>query len=350
MRNDTRILLNAYVSQVALLNGVPDATVTFSVAPAVEQKLEEKIQASSAFLEQVSFVTVAQQEGDKVGIGITRPLASRTNTAAGNRRTPSDPTDSFDNGRYRCEKTDFDHAIRYAKLDAWRHKPEFQTLVRDVILKQQGRDRIMIGFHGTHVAVQTDRVAYPMLQDVNIGWLHKLRTFAPARVLSDGALTAGAAKAIYVAEGTPGVDVDYVNLDALATDAIELLDEHHRDDTEIVVICGRDLVQDKYFPIINAAANTATEIEARDRILASAKKIGGKAAISVPFFPANAMMVTSLNNLAIYNQEGTRRRQLRDEPALDQIENYESVNEAYVIEDYGRAALVENIVLRKKPA
>lgn len=350
MRNDTRVLFNAYVSQIALLNGVPDAMTAFSVAPAVEQKLEEKIQASSEFLTKVGLVTVVQQEGDKVGVGVTRPIASRTNTAAGNRRTPSDPTDTSDNGRYRCEQTNFDTAIRYAKLDAWRHKPEFQTIVRDVILKQQGRDRIMIGWHGTSVAVNTDRVANPMLQDVNKGWLYKIRTFAPARVLDDGELS-DALEAIYVdGAGTPGVDVDFVTLDALAFDAIELVDEWHRDDTDLVVIVGRDLVNDKYFNIVNAAANTATEIEARDRILASTKQIGGKPAVRVPFFPANAMLITSLDNLAIYVQEGTRRRQLRDEPALDQIENYESVNEAYVVEDYGRCALVENIVMGKKPA
>ena len=37
MRNETRLLFNAYVSQIALLNGVDSATVKFSVAPAVEQ-------------------------------------------------------------------------------------------------------------------------------------------------------------------------------------------------------------------------------------------------------------------------------------------------------------------------
>ena len=40
---------------------------------------------------------------------------------------------------------------------------------------------------------------------------------------------------------------------------------------------------------------------------------------------------------------------LKDEPEADQIANYESVNEAYVVEDYGMCALVENIVLTEKP-
>lgn len=349
MRNETRLKYNAYVSQIALLSGVPDATTQFSVAPVVEQKLIERIMASSDFLSKIGNVTVTQQEGDKVGIGVTRPIASRTNTAAGARRAPTDPTDTSDLGRYRCEQTNSDTAIKYAKLDAWAHRPEFQTLIRDAILKQKGRDRIMIGFNGTSVAAQTDRVANPLLQDVNKGWLYKIRTFAAERVLSDGALTADATKAIYVDDtGTVGTTVDYVNLDALAFDAVEMIDEWHRDDTDLVVIVGRDLLHDKYFSIVNAAGDKATEMLARDVIL-STKQVGGMPAVRVPFFPANAMLITTLANLAIYTQAGTTRRQLRDEPALDQIENYESVNEAYVVEDYGQVAFVENIVMGKKP-
>ncbi|CAN5773753.1 phage major capsid protein, P2 family [soil metagenome] len=353
MRNATRLLYNSYVSQIALLSGIPDATTQFSVAPAVEQKLIERVMTSSDFLSKIGNVTVTQQEGDKVGIGVTRPIASRTNTAGGTRRTPTDPTDTSDLGRYRCEQTNSDTAIKYAKLDAWAHKPEFQTLIRDAIVKQKGRDRIMIGFNGISVAAQTDRDANPLLQDGNKGWLYKIRTFAAAHVLNDGALTVGplaATKAIYVDDtGTPGTDVDYVNLDALVTDAVELIDEWHRDDTDLVVIVGRDLLNDKYFSIINAAGDKATEMLARDVIL-STKQLGGLPAVRVPFFPANALLITTLANLAIYTQEGTTRRQLKDEPALDQIENYESVNEAYVVEDYGLTAFVENIVMGKKPA
>jgi hypothetical protein len=365
MLKETRQLFATYVERIAEINEVDDATVKFTVAPAVEQTLEEKLQLESDFLSRINFELVVQQEGDKVGVNVTRTIAGRTNTAAGNRRTPTDPTDTSDEGRYRCEQTNFDTALRYAKLDAWRHKPEFQNLITTVILKQQGRDRIMIGWHGTSVAAQTDRVANPLLQDVNKGWLYHIRTYAPARVLNDGDLTVyddgtdnEDVQAIYVHDaGTlfnganaTTATADYVNLDALVKDAIELLDEWHRDDTGLVVILGRDLQEDKYFPIINAAANTPTEIEARDRVLESAKKVGGKPAVAVPFFPANALLITSLDNLSIYAQEGTRRRQIKDEPALDQIEDYQSVNEAYVVEDYGRTALVENIVMGPAPA
>jgi hypothetical protein len=365
MRKETRALYKSYVSQIALINGIEaeDVVAKFSVAPAVEQKLEEKIQESSDFLTQVSVVMVAAQTGQKVGVGVTRPLAGRTNTKAGQRRTPGDPTDTTDDGGYNCRQTNFDHAIPYAKLDAWRHKPEFQTLLRDVILKQQGRDRIMIGFNGTSVAASTDRAANPLLQDVNEGWLHKIRTHAEERVLDDGALTDGADKAIYVAADVEIVEVidgevtnadtakaDYANLDAVAFDALDLLDPWHRSDTDLVVVVGWALVKDKYLNLLQAAGDAATEREAAHRILTLPKQMAGKRAVIVPFFPETSLLITSLDNLAIYVQEETRRRQIRDEPALDQIENYESVNEDYVVEDYGRCALVENIKMAKKPA
>lgn len=348
MQNTTRILFTAYVSQIALLNSVADATTQFTVAPAVEQKLEEVIKNSSEFLQQINIEPVVQQSGAKVGVGVTRTMAGRTNTAAGNRRTPTDPTDTSDRGQYFCRQTNFDSAIKYAKIDAWRHRPEFQTLLRDAIAKQQGRDRIMIGWHGTSAAAQTDRVANPLLQDVNLGWLHKIRTYGAAQVLDDGDLS-GAGKAIYVAPGEVGVEVDYRNLDALVLDAKSLIPEWHRGRTDLVVIVGHDLVDEKYFNIVNATGDTATEVEAADRILRSEKQLGGLPAVRVPFFPANAILITTLNNLSIYYQEGTRRRFIKDEPALDQVENYESVNEDYVVEDYELTALVENIVIGKKP-
>ena len=70
----------------------------------------------------------------------------------------------------------------------------------------------------------------------------------------------------------------------------------------------------------------------------------------VPFFPADAILITRLDNLSLYWQEGTRRRMLKDEPELDRVANYESVNEAYVVEDYELVVLVENISIGTAPA
>ena len=38
-----------------------------------------------------------------------------------------------------------------------------------------------------------------------------------------------------------------------------------------------------------------------------------------------------------------RRRYLKEEPEWNRISNYESSNDAYVVEDYGLGCLLENI-------
>ncbi len=45
----------------------------------------------------------------------------------------------------------------------------------------------MVGFHGLNAAVQTNKVTYPMLQDVNKGWLQQLREKAPEQVITASA-------------------------------------------------------------------------------------------------------------------------------------------------------------------
>ena len=366
MRNETRALFSAYVSQIALLNGVPDATAKFNVDPAIEQKLEDKVRASSEFLQEVNVIPVTQQEGQVLGIGAGRRVAGRTDTSGGARRNPAAIGGSSEKRRYLCKQTNFDWSRRYDVLDAWRHRAEFETILRDDILQQVALDRISIGFHGVEAADTTNPVANPNLEDVNEGWLHKIRTDAPAQVIVDGDLTVhadgtddDALQAIYVKPGVTLYDAeldnadtaaaDYSSLDALVLDAKRLIHERWRGDNDLVVIVGHDLVDDKYFNIAQKTGATATEVEATDRILRSTKLIGGLPAIRVSGFPANAILITKLSNLSIYWQEETRRRQLKDEPEFDRVANYESVNEAYVVEEYQCAVLVENIAIGESP-
>jgi P2 family phage major capsid protein len=331
MQNSTRILFNAYMTQLAALNGVPVDSLDkkFTVAPTVEQKLESKIQESSDFLGKINMYPVRDQEGEKVGLGVGSTIAGTTDTTTKDRATADMAT--LDAMRYRCEQTNFDTHLRYQQIDAWAKFADFQTRLRDAILRRSALDRICIGFNGTSRAANSDRAANPLLQDVNKGWLQAYREKAAARVLPGKEV--GAAK-------------EYKNLDALVFDMINsLIDPWHRQSPDLVVICGRELVTDKYFPVINAAANqTNTERVAADVILSS-QRMGGLPAVSVPFFPANALMVTPLANLSIYWQEGTRRRTVVDNAKRDRIENYESVNEGYVVEDFGAGCVAEGIVI-----
>ena len=336
MRNDTRLLFTAYAAAIASINGVASATEKFTVTPSVQQKLESRIQESSAFLSKVNNFGVTEQSGSKLGLGVGSTVASTTDTNSQD-RVATDPT-SMDEFGYLCTQTNFDTSIKYSKLDAWAKFPNFQTLIRDLILKRQALDVITIGFNGTSRAATSNRATNPLLQDVNIGWLQKIRTNAAARVMKEVLAASNKVQiggAIDVAHG-------YKNLDALVFDVVNnLIDPWYREDTELVVILSRDLFADKYFPLVNIT-QAPTETMATDLII-SQKRVGGLQAVRAPNFPAGKLLITRMDNLSRYYQDGARRRTIIDNAKRDQIENFESSNDAYVIEDYGLSALVENI-------
>jgi P2 family phage major capsid protein len=333
MRNETRLKYTAYAAAIAQLSGVANAAEKFTVAPSVQQKLENRIQLSSDFLKRINIVPVTEQQGEKLGLGITGTIAGTTDTTQKD-RTPTDPSDLTGNA-YACQQINFDTALRYAKMDMWAKFPDFQVRVRDAIVKQQARDRIMIGFNGLARAATSNRAANPKLQDVGKGWLQKYREEAPERVMNKGA-NVGEIR-VGIAAGA-----DYKNLDALVMDAVNnLVDEVYADDPELVVICGRGILQDKYFPLVNKDQENSESLAAD--LIVSQKRIGGLQAVQVPFFPANALMITRLDNLSIYYQDGARRRAVIDNPKRDQVENYESSNDDYVVEDYRAGAVIENI-------
>ncbi|WP_186127359.1 phage major capsid protein, P2 family, partial [Burkholderia gladioli] len=331
MRAEARAALDGYLEQVAKLHNTADVSKKFNVAPSIQQRLETKIQESSDFLKSINIMPVSEHEGEALGLGSSCPIAGRTDTKAKDRE-PVDAT-SLDDNTFRCEKTNSDTAISYARIDQWAKFPNFQELVRNVIVQQQALDRIMIGFNGERVAPDTDKSKFPLLQDVNLGWLQKYRDNAPQRVLHEGKQQGK----VLIGKGG-----DYENIDALVMDIVStMIDPWFQEDTGLVVICGREMLHDKYFPIVNAT-QAPTERLASDLIV-SQKRIGNLPAVRVPFVPKNALLVTKLENLSIYYQEGARRRAVIDNAKRDRLENFESSNDAYVVEDYGCGCMAENI-------
>lgn len=335
MRNATRVLFNKYAAHIATINNVASALEKFTVDPSVQQRLETRVQESSAFLQSINVIGVAEQEGEKLGLGMAGPIASTTDTTKQERQTV-DPA-ALDGRRYRCEQTNSDTHISYQRLDAWAKFPDFQTRIRDEILKRQALDRITIGFNGVKRSPTSDRATNPLLQDVNKGWLQNLREQAPQRAMKE--VKPGSGKIVV---GGPGAD--FGTLDGLVYDMVHhLIEPWHQDDTQLVVVCGRNLLADKYFPLVNKDRDPTQQVAAD--VIISQKRMGGLQAVQAPFFPPNALLITRLDNLSIYFQDGTRRRTIVDNAKRDRIENFESSNDAYVIEDLTGAAMAENIQL-----
>ncbi|HDT5500058.1 TPA: phage major capsid protein, P2 family [Klebsiella aerogenes] len=342
MRQETRFKFNAYLSQLAKLNGisVEDVSKKFTVEPSVTQTLMNTVQASSAFLKMINIFPVDELKGEKIGVGVDGTIASTTDTSGDDERETSDFV-ALESNKYECDQVNFDFHLRYKTLDLWARFQDFQRRIRDAIIQRQALDFIMAGFNGTHRAPTSNRKINPMLQDVAVGWLQKYRNEAPARVMSKITDADGKVISDVIRVGKNG---DYENLDALVMDATgTLIDEVYQDSTKLVAIVGRKLLADKYFPLVNKQQENSESLAAD--VIISQKRIGNLPAVRVPYFPANAVLVTTLENLSIYFMDDSHRRSVIENPKRDRVENYESMNIDYVVEAYAAGCLLENITL-----
>ncbi|WP_342323495.1 phage major capsid protein, P2 family [Kosakonia sp. BYX6] len=340
MRKETRFKFNQYLSRLAELNGVgvEDLSKKFSVEPSVTQTLFEKIQQSSSFLQQINMVVVRELTEEKVGIDVNGTIASTADTDNGVKRQTADFS-KMDAYRYFCKPVNFDYHLKYNKLDLWARYQDFQIRIRNAIIKRQALDYITIGFNGVKRAATSDRDANPLLQDVAVGWLQKYRNDAPERVMNNVTDEAGNIVSDKITVGKKGY---YKNLDALVMDAHEsLIAEIHRENPDMVVICGRRILTDKYFPMINKFQPNSEQLAGE--LIVGQKTIGQLQSVRAPFFPANSIFITTLDNISIYLYEDGHRRHITENPQLDQVENYEQVKVDFVIEDYEAGCLIENI-------
>ncbi|HAX2251802.1 TPA: hypothetical protein JW571_003235 [Escherichia coli] len=84
MKKNTRFAFNAYLQQLARLNGVAveELSSKFTVEPSVQQTLEDQIQQSAAFLTLINVTPVTEQSGQLLGLGVGSTIAGTTDTTA----------------------------------------------------------------------------------------------------------------------------------------------------------------------------------------------------------------------------------------------------------------------------
>ena len=157
----------------------------FAVAPAVAQTLRGKLKLSSEFLGNINIIPVVAQEGDKVGVGVKGTIASRTDTARARSRAalPRRPRRAplplrEDRLRHARPLRDARRLGAPARIPGADPRRDRQAPRRSTSSRSASTART--------VAVETDPVANPLLQDVNKGWLQHIREDAPTRVLADG--------------------------------------------------------------------------------------------------------------------------------------------------------------------
>lgn len=318
----------ALQAAIAETYGVQDVTRMFAVEPTLAQELNDKVTEKSDFLQRINVVPVSELKGQKVMIGVSGPITSRTNTKTTDREA-KDLVD-LDATGYELFHTESDAGLPFATIDSWAKFPDFEQRYAAAVQKRIALDRIMIGWNGVTAATQTDLATYPMLQDVNKGWLQIAREQIPEQVLV-------AAEGETITLGTGG---DYANLDALVHDIKQMIDPVFRDDGDLIAIIGSDLLAYDKAKLYANQAGTPTEKERieEQQVIAT---YGGLPAFTVPFFPTKGVVVTSWNNLSLYYQDSSWRRHLIENPKRSRVEDYNGRNEGYVIEQLGKFAMIE---------
>ncbi|MFA0705059.1 P2 family phage major capsid protein, partial [Vibrio sp. 10N.222.48.A3] len=70
MQQHTKTKLSAYVKAVAAQNDVDDATEKFNVSPNGTQRIIAAIRESNWFLEKINIISVKNQKGESIGLGV----------------------------------------------------------------------------------------------------------------------------------------------------------------------------------------------------------------------------------------------------------------------------------------
>lgn len=81
-----------------------------------------KVQESSAFLQTINILPVAEMKGEKIGVGVTGTIASTTDTSGDDERKTADFT-ALESNKYECDQINFDFHLKYKTLDLWARFP-----------------------------------------------------------------------------------------------------------------------------------------------------------------------------------------------------------------------------------
>lgn len=334
LSNAARLQLDQHFANTAkafdVPAGNPQAGQNYAATPTVAQSIYNKIiEDGNSFLSSISVLPVTELKGEKVGMSLSGRVTSRTDTSGNGERIPKH-LDQTDAKGYELFPTEFDVALKYAKIDMWAKFPDFAARYMGLVRQAIGNDMLQVGWTGTSVAADTDLVANPLLQDVNKGWLQLIREFnggSQYLLGAAGSVTLGGAS--------------FKNLDVLAKAAKEMLPVYFRERDDLVLLVGSDVLSyqdDTYFEL---NGNTPTEKAALSGRITRA--YASLPTVVPPFFPQSALLITPLSNVSIYYQDSSVRRLHKDKPEKNEVQDFNSVNQGYVVEEEEMTAFIEGI-------
>lgn len=331
MKIKTTQVFVAVVSALAANYGVASVSKQFTVNPTIEQSLYDQIYQSAEFLQHIDTQMVDDLIGSAITAGISGGVTGRAGVGKDDTKSRStkDPL-GLTSREYRCYEVECDTHITWNRMDMWAKFPDFHNRFRAHVRQAIALDIIKIGWNGTHAADSTDIATYPMLDDVNIGWLQLVRRDNASNVIVDGDQVEG--------EIRIGAGGDYENLDQTVHDLLQAIPAHKR--IGLVTIIGDELLAKEKNKLYAKQAHTPSEkqkIELEQII----ETFGGLKAYKIPFFPERGILITSFDNLCHYVQSGSTRTSIENNAKKKRVEDYQSRNDCYYINDMEKIAFFE---------
>ncbi|MFP2469495.1 phage major capsid protein, P2 family [Pseudescherichia vulneris] len=319
-------LLQKFTAELAKSYGVRDTAKFFAITPPKETLLRQALLESSEFLRLVNVRDVQQTTGQVVSTG--KPGIYTGRKKGGRFQRPL----GVDGNTYALAETDSGSYLDYNTLTNWANsgsEDEFFQLIQAFSNEQFALDMLRVAFNGTTAAENTDPVANPNGEDVNIGWHQIVKTRSPGQIITD-AVTLG------------GAGADYVSLDAAVTDLLHTcILEHFRNDPNLCVLISGDLIGKDATTMMNMVDRPTEKVAAQ----LMNRQIAGKQVYTPPFMPEGRLIITTLSNLHIYTQAGTRKRKADWSDDRKQFENSYLRMEGYAVEHDELYAAFDKITL-----
>lgn len=316
------------------LRDISQLSEGYSVTPNHQQTLHKEMTESSAFLKSISRHLVTELSGEKIGMDIMGFIGKRTDTDAGHDRKAIDPTD-LTARQYFCHESEYDLMIKWSKINQWAKfgRKRFYAMWNQLKLEQLALNLMQVGFYGQYEAKETanagysaDPDKYPRGEDFHTGWIKYFIDWAPEKVW--GLNPDGSIKPIKVGPGG-----DFVNLDQLiAAFVAEVIPTQYQESPHQRALIGKELVNAEYLRIYGSMGDdTSKKPTIKDYI--NRHEFGQMKSLTVPYFPKRAILITPLNNLAHYEQEGAMERSIEKNKHRKCIEDFTFKNEDFVIEN-----------------
>lgn len=150
----------------------------FNVEPVGVQRMEERISADASwFYKLIQVMPMTEKSGDVILMSASGMIGGRTNTDDDTKERKPRSLFSLVANTYNMLAIEWDTHLRYQDLNAWALQKNFKAIYGSVVRKAIARSRIVCGWHGTSRATDTNIVTNTMLQDVNKGWLQRIREY-----------------------------------------------------------------------------------------------------------------------------------------------------------------------------